>query len=156
MNEYFDHFETPLGLMEIRANNAAVLSINFVETVQQKRTNKVTDLAKSELLEYFDGERKTFNLPLAPEGTDFQQQVWKALTTVKYGDTCSYSDIATKIKNPKAVRAVGAANGKNPMTIVVPCHRVIGQDGSLTGYASGTKRKAWLLEHESQQASIDF
>jgi len=156
MNEYFDHFETPLGLMEIRANNAAVLSINFVETVQQKRTNKVTDLAKSELLEYFDGERKTFNLPLAPEGTDFQQQVWKALTTVKYGDTCSYSDIANKIKNPKAVRAVGAANGKNPMTIVVPCHRIIGQDGSLTGYASGTKRKAWLLEHESQQASIDF
>lgn len=86
---------------------------------------------------------------MAPTGTDFQKKVWGALEKVSYGDTCAYVDIANEIKNPKAVRAVGSANGKNPMTIVVPCHRVIGRDGSLTGYASGTKRKAWLLEHES-------
>ncbi len=155
MSEYFDHFESELGLMEIHANEGAVLAINFVDTPQEINTNKITDQAKKQLQEYFAGNRETFDLPMAPIGTKFQKQVWKALTTVGYGETCSYSDIANKIKNPKAVRAVGAANGKNPMTIVVPCHRVIGRDGSLTGYASGTKRKKWLLEHESKQPLLE-
>jgi len=155
MTDYFDHFDTELGVMEIHASDDAVLSIHFVQKTHNVKANNITKLAKNQLLEYYSGKRKTFDLPLAPIGTDFQKQVWQALTTVCYGDTCSYSDIANKIKNPKAVRAVGAANGKNPMTIVVPCHRVIGRDGSLTGYASGTKRKAWLLKFESRRAPAE-
>ncbi|MCL4125220.1 UNVERIFIED_CONTAM: hypothetical protein GTU68_003067 [Idotea baltica] len=86
---------------------------------------------------------------MQPVGTDFQRTVWQALTSIPYGQTGSYADIAALVNNPKAVRAVGTANGKNPMTIVVPCHRIIGSDGSLTGYASGVERKAWLLNHEA-------
>lgn len=149
MQNYYDSFKTPIGMMEITATQDAVTSIHFVDDVQRKNKNAVTDLAKQQLLEYFSGTRKAFDIPMAAAGTDFQKQVWGALEKVSYGDTCAYVDIANEIKNPKAVRAVGSANGKNPMTIVVPCHRVIGRDGSLTGYASGTKRKAWLLEHES-------
>ena len=150
MNYYYDHYDTPLGKMEITANEDAVLSIHFVDKVQPVKRNAVTDLARQQMLEYFAGERETFDLPMAPEGTEFQRMVWRALTQVAYGETCSYADIANRINKPKAVRAVGAANGKNPMTIVVPCHRIVGSDGSLTGYASGTDKKAWLLNHESQ------
>ncbi len=149
MSEYFDSFISPLGAMEIIATDKAISSIHFVERPQAKQPNGVTAQTKQQLLEYFDGSRKQFDLPLDAHGTAFQKQVWHALTTVDYGLTCSYADIANKINNPKAVRAVGAANGKNPLTIVVPCHRVIGANGSLTGYASGTERKAWLLNHES-------
>lgn len=150
MNYYYDHYDTPLGKMEITANEDAVLSIHFVDKVQPVKRNAVTDLARQQMLEYFAGERETFDLPMAPEGTEFQRKVWSALTQVAYGETCSYADIANRINKPKAVRAVGAANGKNPMTIVVPCHRIVGSDGALTGYASGTDKKAWLLNHESQ------
>jgi len=146
---YLDNFDTPLGKMEITATDNVVQSIHFVDRTQSVRANAITDLAKQQMLQYFAGERKSFDMPMEPQGTDFQKQVWRALTSVEFGKTCSYSDIANKIKNPKAVRAVGSANGKNPMTIVVPCHRVIGSNGSLTGYASGVDRKAWLLQHES-------
>ncbi len=149
MSEYIDSFISPLGAMEIIATDTAIRSIHFVERPQAKQPNDVTALAKQQLLEYFDGSRKRFDLPLGAHGTAFQKQVWQALTSIDYGLTCSYADIANKINNPKAVRAVGAANGKNPLTIVVPCHRVIGANGSLTGYASGTERKAWLLNHET-------
>jgi len=149
MTIYQDHFDTPLGKMEITADNKSIKSINFVESVSAKQPNKFTDLGKQQLLEYYSGERQEFDLPLHADGTQFQQSVWRALNKVAYADTCSYGDIARLIKNPKAVRAVGSANGKNPMTIVVPCHRVIGSDGTLTGYASGVKRKAWLLKHEA-------
>ena len=149
MNHYYDNFDTPLGMMEITANHEAVLSIHFVEHAQAVRSNTATDIAKQQMREYFDGKREHFDMPMTPQGTEFQKRVWNALTTVAYGKTCSYSDIAQKIENPKAVRAVGSANGKNPMTIVVPCHRIIGSNGSLTGYASGTDRKAWLLNHET-------
>jgi O-6-methylguanine DNA methyltransferase len=146
---YQDSFETPLGKMQITANQHAVTSIHFVDTALKANANAITENAKQQLQEYFAGDRKTFDLPLEATGTDFQKRVWQALTNIDYGETGSYSDIANMINNPKAVRAVGAANGKNPMTIVVPCHRIIGLNGSLTGYASGTKRKAWLLNHES-------
>ncbi len=146
---YQDSFETPLGKMQITANQHAVTSIHFVDTGLKANANAITENAKQQLQEYFAGDRKTFDLPLEATGTDFQKRVWQALTNIDYGETGSYSDIANMINNPKAVRAVGAANGKNPMTIVVPCHRIIGLNGSLTGYASGTKRKAWLLNHES-------
>ena len=146
---YQDALETPLGKMQVTANQSAVTSIHFVDSVLTPKANAITDQAKRQLQEYFAGDRKIFDLPLAATGTDFQKQVWQALTRIGYGETGSYSDIANMISNPKAVRAVGAANGKNPMTIVVPCHRIIGRNGSLTGYASGTNRKAWLLNHES-------
>lgn len=149
MNRYIDHFSTPLGLMEIEANTDAVLSIHFVERTRDVNSNAITELAKQQLLAYFAGDLEDFELPLAPAGTEFQHEVWNALRGIEFGHTCSYADIANKIDRPKAVRAVGAANGKNPLTIVVPCHRVIGSNGSLTGYASGTERKAWLLNHES-------
>lgn len=145
---FIDHFSTPLGTMEITAHDTAVLSIHFVDRTETVRKNALTELAKNQLRQYFDGTLKSFDIPIAPTGTDFQKSVWQALTTVQYGQTCSYADIAKKINNRKAVRAVGAANGKNPMTIVVPCHRIIGSDGSMTGYASGIERKAWLLNHE--------
>lgn len=149
MNYFYENFKSPLGLMEVTANEQSILSIHFVEQAQNLNPNNVTGQAVDQLKEYFSGERREFDLPLAAQGTEFQKNVWKALTEVEYGETCSYSDIANRIKNPKAVRAVGSANGKNPLTIVVPCHRVIGSNGSLTGYASGTERKAWLLNHEA-------
>jgi len=147
-NQYTDHLETPLGTMEITASELAVHAIHFVDLNAAVKRNELTDITKQQLQEYFAGDREMFDLPLDPIGTMFQQKVWRALTTISFGQTCSYSDIATKIDNPKGVRAVGAANGKNPLTIVVPCHRVIGSNGALTGYASGVERKAWLLDHE--------
>lgn len=145
---FIDHFETPLGVMEVTATEAAMSTLYFVEKVRPTVPNSVTELVKQQVLEYFANERTEFDLPLDPQGTDFQKKVWRALTKIDYGKTCSYGDIANRIKNPKGVRAVGLANGKNPLTIVVPCHRVIGANGSLTGYAFGVERKAWLLQHE--------
>ncbi len=106
-----------------------------------------------QLAEYFAGDRRTFDLPLAPEGTGFQQLVWRALTTIPFGETRTYGQQAQLIKRPSASRAVGAANGKNPIGIIVPCHRVIGSNGTLTGYAGGLAMKQWLLEHERRSSS---
>lgn len=108
--------------------------------------------ACTELNQYFAGQRRQFSLQLDPSGTRFQQQVWQALCAIPFAHSCSYAAIANHLQNPKAVRAVGAANGRNPIAIVVPCHRVIGANGSLTGYAGGLNRKMWLLQHESQIA----
>jgi methylated-DNA-[protein]-cysteine S-methyltransferase len=106
--------------------------------------------AADQLQQYFIGKRQQFTLTLAPSGSLFQQQVWQALSEIPFAHSCSYGAIATHLHNPKAVRAVGAANGRNPIAIVVPCHRVIGTNGSLTGYAGGLNRKLWLLQHELQ------
>lgn len=108
---------------------------------------------RQQLEEYFAGTRKVFDLKLAAQGTAFQQQVWAALCTIPYGETRSYGEQARSIQNEKAVRAVGLANGKNPIGIIVPCHRVIGANGSLTGYAGGLERKQWLLAHEARGRS---
>ena len=148
MTFYYDHLDTPLGLMRIKATASAVKSIHFVNSVDLQDGNLITALTKQQLLAYFDGNRTSFDLPLDAEGTAFQQTVWRALSTIAHGATCTYSDIAKQIGNSKGMRAVGLANSKNPITIVVPCHRVIGANGSLTGYASGTDKKAWLLNHE--------
>jgi methylated-DNA-[protein]-cysteine S-methyltransferase len=107
-----------------------------------------------QLNDYFDGKRKAFSLELDPQGTEFQKKVWAALLTIPFGETRSYTQIAKQIKSPKAVRAVGAANGKNPISIVTPCHRVIGANGKLTGFAGGLENKARLLALESRQASL--
>lgn len=106
--------------------------------------------ARVQLTEYFDGKRTNFDLPLSAHGTDVQNGVWRALSDIPYGETRTYGDIARIIGRPKASRAVGAANGKNPISIIVPCHRVIGSDGSLTGFGGGIERKQWLLAHEAR------
>lgn len=145
---FYDYFDTPLGTMEVCASSDHVLSAFFVEDFKPRKPSKLTDKAKLQLLEYFEDSRTKFDLPHKAEGTEFQLAVWRQLSQIQYGDTCSYADIARSIANPNAVRAVGTANGKNPLTIIVPCHRVIAASGKLSGYAGGVGRKAWLLAHE--------
>jgi methylated-DNA-[protein]-cysteine S-methyltransferase len=116
------------------------------------RETPVLARAAAQLTEYFAGTRTAFDLPLAPDGTEFQQGVWRVLATIPFGATWSYGDVARLIGQPTASRAVGAANGKNPIAIIVPCHRVIGASGALTGYGGGMDAKRWLLAHEGQQA----
>lgn len=146
-------YKSPIGLIEIGGSAEAVHSILFVErddivnTIHPETPEVLVDCLH-QLDEYFKGERHVFTFPYYFEGTDFQQTVWDALTTIPYAETGSYKDIAVSIKNEKAVRAVGTANGKNKLSIVIPCHRIIGANGKLTGYAGGLWRKEWLLQHE--------
>lgn len=143
---------TPIGKLRIVANGAGLKAIKFEDnTAKVTKSDPKDDLlamAVQQLQEYFEGDRKTFDLPLAPAGTDFQLRVWRALQTIPWGRVCSYADIARAIDKPTAVRAVGAANGRNPLPIIVPCHRVIGSDGSLTGFAGGLDMKRQLLDLE--------
>ena len=143
-----EYLDTPAGTLEILADANHVRQIEFVGRSRQANGNKLTREAAKQLKAYFAGKRQQFDLPLAQEGTDFQQQVWQALQGIPYGITCSYSDIAGRIGRPKAVRAVGAANGQNKIAIVIPCHRVIGSNGTLTGYAGGLDKKEILLKLE--------
>jgi len=117
---------------------------------ERNDANRWMNQAANELLAYFAGNLRVFTVPLDMQGTDFQLRVWNELLKIPYGETRSYAQIAEAVGRPKAVRAVGAANGSNPLAIIVPCHRVIGADGSLTGYAGGVARKRWLLEHEGK------
>ena len=142
---------TPLGPLTIRANLHGITAVEFDTTEPTPAPISLPPIlaqAVTELTEYFAGCRTEFTLPLAPQGTRFQQQAWQALQQIPYGQTITYLQQALQLNNAKACRAVGSANGKNPIAIVVPCHRVIGQRGKLTGYAGGLDRKAWLLAHE--------
>ncbi|ABG42376.1 methylated-DNA--protein-cysteine methyltransferase [Paraglaciecola sp. T6c] len=146
------YLPTPCGLLKISASNDAIIAITFVEHPDTAATsNALLKQARQQLKEYFDRDREAFDLPLAPIGTNFQKNVWQQLRAIPYGVTCSYGDIAKQLNNPNAVRAVGSANGKNPISIIVPCHRVIGANGTLTGYAGGLTRKATLLSLENPQ-----
>ena len=143
--------KSPLGFTKIVGDDDGIASVTVLNSEE-----KITDIIPIELEdcviqlnEYFDGTRKQFDLKLNPEGTDFQKKVWNTLEQIPYGKTCSYLELSKQLGDVKAIRAVANANGKNPLWIVVPCHRVIGSDGSLTGYAGGIHRKKWLLEHES-------
>ncbi|QMW06042.1 methylated-DNA--[protein]-cysteine S-methyltransferase [Spirosoma foliorum] len=146
-------FESPLGLIRIAGDENGVSVISCLDVPAQE-TQPVDSLAGPvqeavrQLQEYFKGERQTFDFLMNPAGTDFQQTVWKALLEVPFGTTLSYLALSRRMGDEKAIRAVAAANGRNPLWIVVPCHRIIGSDGSLTGYAGGLWRKKWLLEHE--------
>jgi methylated-DNA-[protein]-cysteine S-methyltransferase len=124
------------------------------EEADWERLDEPFTRVKRQLQEYFDGERRTFDVPLAPDGTDFQRAVWHALTTIPYGTTCAYLDIAERIDHAKALRAVGAANGAHPIPIIIPCHRVIGSDGSLTGFGGGLDTKRWLLDLERSRSGL--
>lgn len=141
----------PIGLLRLTASEKALKSIHFVENESgndQNPTNDIIRRAIAELSEYFDGSRKKFSVPLNPEGTDFQQSVWKALQQIPYGQTRSYGELAAMLGDPNTVRAVGKANGQNPIPIIIPCHRVIGGNKKLVGYSGGIQRKKYLLKRE--------
>lgn len=141
---------SPLGITRIVGDENGITEISVLsEGSISVKIPTFLQNAVSQLQEYFDGNRTDFTFQLQPKGTDFQQKVWQELLTIPFGKTMSYLDLSKKLGDVKAIRAVASANGKNPLWIVVPCHRVIGTDGSLTGYAGGLWRKKWLLEHEN-------
>lgn len=146
---YYAYFESPIGLVEIGSDGEAIISLYFVDAPRPDAVNHpLAEEAARQVATYFAGERQVFDLSLKLEGTAFQRRVWDHLTTIPYGRTTTYQEIANALGNPRAVRAVGAANGQNPISIIVPCHRVIGSDGKLVGYGGGLWRKEWLLRHE--------
>ena len=148
---FYGYYSSPIGILEIITSKDAVISAMFVEEVKEnKETPKILKKALTQFHEYFEGTRKEFDLKFEIKGTDFQKQVWRALMEIPYGSILSYKDVAVRIGNEKATRAVGNANSKNIISIIIPCHRVIGANKSLTGYAGGLVRKQWLLEHEKR------
>ena len=159
----FTTVDTPIGVLTITADHAGLTRVLFeqwrhgagstsdwhrADSDPDSEAARVLTLATAQLGAYFDGSLQGFDLPLAPRGTPFQQRVWAALREIPYGTTISYGELARRIGKPAAVRAAGGANARNPLAVVVPCHRVIGSDGSLTGFGGGMERKQWLLEHE--------
>jgi len=157
MTTLYTEMKSPLGTLLLTAENGSLIGVHFPgqkhDRPRQPHWQRADDdpvlaQARTQLAEYFAGQRTRFDLPLDPRGTSFQQAVWRALLAVPFGDTSTYGEIAATIRKPSAVRAVGAAVGANPIGIVVPCHRIIGRDGSLTGYAGGLERKAKLLALE--------
>jgi methylated-DNA-[protein]-cysteine S-methyltransferase len=148
--------DSPVGPLRLAADETALRLIEFPDPRHPlapgddwaEGDNAILAMTRTQLGDYFAGRRRTFDLPLAPRGTEFQQRVWMALRTIPYGATISYRNLADRIGQPSAMRAVGAANGRNPLPIVVPCHRVIGADGSLTGFGGGLPTKRFLLELE--------
>lgn len=144
------HLQTPLGWITLKGSTGGLSSLRCCEEpLERGLIPPSLARACAQVHEYFEGGRKRFDLPLDLRGTAFQKKVWEALLEIPYGATWSYGELATRLGDPGAVRAVAAANARNPVWIVVPCHRVVGADGSLTGYAGGIGRKKWLLEHES-------
>jgi len=153
--------ESPLGPLTLTANAAGICGLDFGATPKSGNVvatpNSDCEQAQAwlaqlnqELVEYFDGQRRQFNVPLVPHGTAFQQQVWQALTTIPFGTTESYRWLAESVSRPRGFQAVGQANGRNPIAIVIPCHRVINLNGQLGGYSGGLDKKEWLLAHEAR------
>lgn len=151
--------QSPIGTLTIYAEDGKISAITFGDTSTpqggelSEENQKIISECKTQLDEYFLGERKTFQIPCQQKGTPFQQEVWNELLHIPYGKTLSYLDLSKRLNNIKAIRAIGATNGKNAIPIIVPCHRVIGSNGSLTGYAGGLPAKQWLLEHENKFAN---
>ena len=146
---YRGHIESPIGTIEIITDDSGVVSVFFVENKGEgTEKNEILKRAEKQLTEYFEGNRKDFDLELSLEGTDFQKKAWNELANIPYGETISYKQQSERIGNVKAIRAVGGANGKNKISIILPCHRVIGKNGSLTGFAGGLDKKKWLLDFE--------
>jgi methylated-DNA-[protein]-cysteine S-methyltransferase len=152
----FATIDSPIGVLTLTSEDGSLSGIHMHEQrhlkevpVDYRRDDRGLAYAVEQLNAYFAGELQDFDLPTTMHGTEFQRRVWAALCEIPYGETISYGELARGVGNPKASRAVGLANGRNPVAIVVPCHRVIGADGSLTGYGGGLERKVWLLEHEA-------
>lgn len=155
MTLVYQHFDTPIGVLTLAADDTGLQRIDFppprlppAGSAWREGSNAVIAETRRQLEEYFAGARRSFDLPLSPQGTEFQRSVWTELAAIPYGHTWSYRDLAQRIGKPSAMRAVGAANGRNPLPIVLPCHRVIGADGSLTGFGGGLPTKAFLLRLE--------
>ncbi len=151
--QYGAIYESPLGSLRIFAGEQGISHIQFSGQKELPATvvsNAIVEQCVVELHEYFEGKRTQFNVTLTPVGTPFEEKVWETLIQVPYGETCSYLEIANRMNNPKAIRAIGRANGANPIAIVIPCHRVVGADGSLVGYSGELWRKRWLLDHEAR------
>ncbi|MCT4565139.1 MAG: methylated-DNA--[protein]-cysteine S-methyltransferase [Maledivibacter sp.] len=149
------YFESPIGLIEIQSEGGSIVSLDFLkEKRYEERLEPTLGEAKNQLKDYFNGKRKKFDLPLKMNGTKFQNRVWSELTKIPYGKTLSYKEIAVGIGNDNACRAVGNANNKNKVAIIIPCHRVVGSNGKLVGYEGGLWRKKWLLEHESRDTTV--
>jgi methylated-DNA-[protein]-cysteine S-methyltransferase len=145
------YLKTDLGPIKIKGNEKGLVAVQFMDASENYSSEVPSELknAMDQLTEYFEGNRSSFDLKLSPNGTEFQKKVWNQLQKIPFGKTISYRQMANQLGDPNVIRAAASANGKNPISIIVPCHRVIGSDGSLTGYAGGLHRKKWLLEHES-------
>lgn len=145
------YIKTPIGSLEIEGDDNGIAAIRYIDEEIAQTIDIPISLQEvvTQLGEYFEKKRNTFSIKLNPKGTDFQCKVWQELQTIPFGKTASYLDMAKNLGDPKVIRAAASANGKNPISIIIPCHRVIGSDGSLTGYAGGLHRKKWLLDHES-------
>jgi methylated-DNA-[protein]-cysteine S-methyltransferase len=147
--KYQISFNSPLGFLILKSEGQSINEVSFSETdIQEQNSCAVLETCKEQLADYFSGRLLSFDLPLSPEGTEFQQRVWAELLKIPYGGTITYMEMAVRLGDPKCIRAAGTANGKNPIAIVVPCHRVIGAGNKLTGYAGGIWRKKGLLELE--------
>lgn len=145
------HYHSSIGWLGISATDGFLNAIQFLDEDPKSEfsdSNPIIEQTIAELSEYFDGNRNEFSIPLKPEGSEFQQTVWEQLQEIPYGQTTTYGKLAKKLGDPNKVRAVGKANGQNPIPIIIPCHRVIGADNSLVGYAGGISRKQYLLKHE--------
>ncbi len=153
---YKAYYDSPIGILEISGNGKEMTGVHFVE----EKTDSASPIPQplkdcfKQLHEYFKGDRKEFSIGLQLEGTDFQKKVWNQLMKIPYGETVSYKDVAAAIRNEKAFRAVGSANGRNNISIIIPCHRVIAHDGTLGGYGGGLWRKKWLLGHERKHMGL--
>ena len=154
MNElYYTYYQSPIGLLKIAGTENYIAELNFIDKPEQVMhgepgVSEVMHQCTEQLIEFFSGKRKLFDIPVHQPGTFFQQKVWGELLQVPYGKTMSYLELSRHIGDEKAIRAVAATNGKNKIMIIIPCHRIIGSDKSLTGYAGGLWRKKWLLQHE--------
>ena len=155
------YYSSPIGLIELTANDKGLSTLNFVDEkkLEEKLDDSILKITLKQLDEYFNSGRKEFQIPLDPTGTNFQIKVWRELAKIPFGKTISYLDLSLALGDEKLTRAVGSANGKNPIAIFIPCHRVIGNDGKLTGYSGGLEKKEFLLKHEgaikaSNQVSI--
>jgi methylated-DNA-[protein]-cysteine S-methyltransferase len=162
---YYDYLETPIGQLMLAGDGEVLMELGFPGGKAARRHQESWELGpgnfkvvKEQLLAYFAGELQEFSISLAPQGTEFQKQVWQALQSIPYGETWSYGELANRIKKPKASRAVGAANGRNPIPVIIPCHRVIGSSGKLVGFGGGldTKRHLLALENQSIHPGLDF
>lgn len=158
---YRSNIASPVGQLGLVASDVSLVAVLWPEERDGRvkfpdtpvtGSNDILRATADQLGEYFEGQRRSFDLPLELRGTEFQQQVWQALAEIPFGETSSYGKQAAAIGRPRAIRAVGSANGRNPLSIVLPCHRIVGADGKLTGFAGGLDTKRWLLDHETQVA----
>lgn len=145
---YQSYLTTPIGFLRILSNGEAIVEIKFMDTDGPEDPDIHTESARTQLQEYFEGKRDSFALNLSPNGTEFEQKVWDELKKIPIGSTTNYGKVALRLGDKNMAQAIGAANGKNPIAIIIPCHRVIGSNNNLVGYAGGLRRKEWLLKHE--------